>query len=80
MSYSDCRLTGLSAARRHPPISGLDRRDLLAAGADDRLDELPVRVLVAAIEQLAERVRPVRPLVVDAAEIERAERIVRPGG
>src|SRR5205807_1554551 len=46
-------------------------------GADDRLDELMVRVLVAAIHQLREPERPARPVVVAAVEIERTNWIVR---
>src|SRR5699024_10754919 len=57
-------------------ISGLDL-DPLATGADDRLDELPVGVFVAAIEQLGQGLHAVRSLVADAGEIERAERVVR---
>ena len=32
----------------------------LAAGADDRLDELAIGVLVAAIDELGQRLRPIR--------------------
>ena len=55
----------------------MDCRDPLAARADDRLDELAVGILVAAVEQLAQRVRAIGPFVVDAGEIERPQRIVR---
>ena len=55
----------------------MDRRNLLAAGSNDRLDELAIRVLVPSIEELAERVGAIGPLVVDAAEIQRSQRVVR---
>ena len=59
--------------------SRLDRDDPLAAGGDDRLDELVVGVLVAAIDELAEAVVAIGPLVVDAGEIERRRRGCGPG-
>ena len=43
----------------------------------DRLDEQPVRVLVSPIHQLSETLIPIRSLVVGAAEIERANGVVR---
>ena len=49
----------------------------LAAGADDRLDELAVGILVAAIDELAERLSPVGSFIVHPSEIQRPERIVR---
>src|SRR6266545_461447 len=65
--------------RRRPRGAAIDRLDLhaLATGADDGLDELAVRVLVAAIDELRERVHPVGSLIVHAGEIERTQRIVR---
>ena len=57
-------------------ISLLDCRDLVAAGADDRLDKLTVGVLVSAIDELGERVRSIRAFVVHARKVERTERIV----
>ena len=46
------------------------------AGGDDRLDELPVGIVVALLDQLGHRPLAIRRLVVDAGEIERADRIV----
>src|SRR5439155_15031683 len=51
--------------------------DALRACRDDRLDELAVRVPVPAVHQFADAVLAVRPFVVDAGEIQRAEWIVR---
>src|SRR5205814_536146 len=48
----------------------------LAGGADDRLDELMISVLVAAIHELAEAVAALRQGIVAAAEVERADRVV----
>ena len=59
-----------------PAIDALDRFGRLRTGADDRFDELPVGVFVAAVDQLGHRLPAVGPLVVDAAEIERRERVV----
>ena len=53
------------------------RLHALAARADHRLDELVVGVLVAAIISSASGCRAVRPLVVAAGEVERADRVVR---
>src|SRR5262245_36652369 len=50
--------------------------DALAAGADDRLDELMVGVLVAAIQQFRQRLTAMRSIVVAAAEVERADGVV----
>jgi hypothetical protein len=50
---------------------------VLAAAADDRLDELPVGVLVGALDQFAERLLPIGRLVVRAPEIERPDGVVR---
>src|SRR4051812_39755623 len=50
--------------------------EMLAAGADDRLDELAVRVFVAALHQLAQRLPPVRGLIIRGVEVERTKRIV----
>src|SRR6476469_6444758 len=50
---------------------------LVARRADDRLDELVIRVFVAAADQLADPLPPVRSIVVAAGEIEQAERVVR---
>jgi len=60
-----------------PPASicGLDF-DPLSASADDRLDELAVGVLVAAIDELAERLPPIGSFIVNAGKIQRPERIV----
>src|SRR5262245_55420492 len=51
--------------------------DLLAAGADHRLDEGAVGILVAALHQFRERLEAVRALVVGAGQIERKYRVVR---
>src|SRR5574339_887984 len=59
------------------PKSGLDRGNPIATGGDDRLDELTVGVLVAAIDEFREAEMTIRPFVVDALEIERANGIVR---
>src|SRR3954451_10699273 len=56
--------------------SRLDCFDALAAGRQDRVDELVIGVLVAAIDELGDAVMAVRALVVDAREVERAERIM----
>ena len=61
----------------HGHQSGLDRFDALAARGDDRFDELVVGVLVTAIDQFGEGVLPIGSLVVDAREVEGAERVVR---
>ena len=58
------------------PFGAMDRFGLLGAGADDRLDELAVGVLVASVHELAHGLDPVGSLVVDAAEIERGQRMV----
>ena len=55
----------------------MDCLEEIAARRDDWLDELPVGVLVAAIDELGEPVDPVGSLVVDALEIERTKWIVR---
>ena len=55
----------------------MDCLEEIAARRDDRLDELPVGVLVAAIDELREPVDAIGSLVVDALEIEWTERIVR---
>src|SRR5258708_35090306 len=57
--------------------SGWDLFDALAAGRDHRLDELVIGVLIAAIDELRDGVEPVRTLVVNTREIERAQRVVR---
>ena len=54
----------------------MDCFDALAAGADHRLDELAVGVAVAAIGELRQRQRAIGSFVVDAAEVERTDRIV----
>ena len=54
----------------------MDCFDPFAAGSDDRLDELAVRVPVPAVRQLRQEKGPVRPFVVHTAEIERTQRIV----
>ena len=48
-----------------------------AAGAADWLDELPIGVFIAAIDQFGQRLGAIRPFVVDAGEIKRSKRIVR---
>src|SRR3954465_9036032 len=49
----------------------------LAAGADHGFDELAVRVLIPAIDEFGQRLDSIRPLVVSASEIQRAEGVVR---
>src|SRR5262245_515929 len=49
---------------------------LLSAGPDHRLDELPVRVLVSALEELGQILTAVRGFVVHTGDIERPDRIV----
>ena len=56
---------------RHSPA------DLLSTRPHDRLDELPVRIRVAVIHQLAQPVPSIGGFVVDAGQVERPERIVR---
>src|SRR4029453_16720309 len=53
------------------------RLDAVAAGPDNRLDELTIRVLVSTIDQLGEGVLAIGGLVVDAGEVEGSQRIVR---
>ena len=48
-----------------------------ARRADDRLDELMVRVFVPEAHQLAQALTPVRAIVVATAKIKRPDRIVR---
>src|SRR5258708_1997621 len=60
--------------------SGLDRFDSLAAGGDDRLDELVVGVLVAAVDELRDAVPAIGSFVVDSREIESAQAGVRRSG
>ena len=57
-------------------IHVVDRLRGLGARPHHRLDELPVRILVPAIHQFAQRLHPVGPFVVHTFEIERAERMV----
>src|SRR5688572_18254269 len=61
---------------RRTSFSALDRFDAIAAGADDRLDELAVGILVAAIDELCDGMNAIRPFVEDAAEVERPQGIV----
>src|SRR5207245_4313621 len=56
--------------------SGPGARDPFTAGAHHRLDELVIRVLVAAVHQLEERLPAVGSIIVAAAEIKRSNRIV----
>src|SRR3954469_22141087 len=48
----------------------------LTAGADDRFDELTIRVLIPAIDQLGQRLGSIRSLVVGAREVEWTERVM----
>ena len=50
--------------------------DAIATRADHRLDELTVRVLIAAAHQLRESLAPIGSIVVAAGEIERSQGIV----
>src|SRR3954469_23713246 len=61
---------------RHRTISLMDFHPL-AAGADDRFDELTVSVLIPAIDQIGQHLCAIRALVVGATEIQRSERVVR---
>ena len=45
-------------------------------GSDDGLEKLTIRVLVAAIHQLRQGLDPIGSLIVDAGEIERAQRVM----
>ena len=58
-------------------IDALDRFGRFRTGAHDRFDELPVGVFVTAVDELGDGLTPVGTLVVDAAEIERRERVVQ---
>src|SRR5687767_14698515 len=66
---------GLSSGDRQIP--GCRASEMLAAGTDDRLDELPVGVFVRALHQLRDVLPAVRGLIIRAVEIERTKRIVR---
>src|SRR6188508_160954 len=59
------------------PKSRLDRGNPIAAGGYDRLDELAVGVFVATIDELREAEVSIRAFVVNAGEVEGADRIVR---
>ena len=77
--FSKCciqQFTLHSALLPDAAICGLDFNPL-AARADDRLDELPIRVLVSAINEFGEPLTAVRSFVVSAGKIQWAERIVR---
>ena len=50
--------------------------DAVSAGANHRLDELMIGILVAEAHQLGERLAPVGAIVVAAGEIERTDGIV----
>ena len=64
----------LSCGRAAAP--GCRVSEMLAAGADDGLDELVVRVFVCALHQLAGRVAPIRGFIIRAGEVERTNGIV----
>ncbi len=51
-------------------------RELLTAGADDRLDELPIRVVVSVLHQFKHRLAAIGGRIVRAGEVERTDRIV----
>ena len=70
---ADCIAQAAAGARANSP---LDCFEEIAARRDDRLDELAVGILVAAVDELGERVDAIGAFVVDAVEIERPERIV----
>ena len=52
------------------------RREIIAGGGDDRFDEFAVRILVAALYQLRQRMSAIGFLVVGTVEIERADRVM----
>ena len=66
----------LAVAGRESANSALHCFHAFAAGADDRIDELAVRILVPAVHEFGEREAPIGPLIVAPAEIERANGIV----
>ena len=45
----------------------------LAARANDRLDELAIGIFIPSIDEFGERLRSIRPFVVDAGKIKRAD-------
>src|SRR5262245_9579290 len=73
-----CEVRGLgnSGLEAEPHLSRVGSCQLLTAGADNRFDELAVRVLVAALHELVETLTAIGRLVVDTAEVERAGRVV----
>src|SRR4051812_30283140 len=81
-SSSQTRRPCRTGAKRFAPdgvrlkTDAADYADFLPTGADDRLDELVIRVFVAAREQLGQRLPAIRAVVVRSAEVERAHRIV----
>src|SRR5207245_9665755 len=66
-----------SDSRLETYASSVDASDAVARGTHDRLDELMIGILVAAIHQLAEALRTVGSIVEAAGEIERPNRVVR---
>src|SRR5215208_5451945 len=63
----------------HPSAAAaIGRLDLdrLRTGTDHRLDELPIRVFIAAVEEFRDRLNAIGTFVVDAGKVQRAKRIV----
>src|SRR5262245_6882697 len=65
----------LTAGSVWPGACSLDDIDFFSR-RDNRLDELPVRVLIPLLKQLGDRSSSIRGFVVGAFEIERPDRIV----
>src|SRR3954465_12259956 len=77
-----CTRSPIQIATLHlhpPPAAAIARLDFdrLRTGTNHGLDELPIRVLIAAVEELGDRLNAIGTLVVDAGEVQRAQRIVR---